>query len=306
MFALSTSWNASSCNNGIDLIEQIQALGFKNVELSFNLTSKIVEDIHFLNKLGQIRVVSLHNFCPIPDNVERDKALPDFYSLSILDEKIRIKAVEQTKKTIDTAAQFKAGVVILHCGRVEIPDKTKALIELFNKGLKGSEGYEQLKLESIQERQKQDKPFLDQVLISLNELTEYARNCNVTLGIENRFYIHEIPNLEEIKVFLETFKDSNIAYWHDVGHAQVQENLGFNNQFEYLDLFRDRMIGMHLHDVDGTTDHLAPFEGKLDFSKFADYLKPDTLKVIESHSPATSQQIIKSVKILRQVFKDYD
>ena len=299
---LSTSWNAFRHTDGLSLINEIKALGFEGVELSFNLTSAMVTDVEKLVREGSIRVPSIHNFCPIPDNVQREAALPDYYSMSSKDEDQRMHAVRQSKITIDTAARLNGQAVVLHCGRVEIPDRTTDLISLFNKGQHRSPSFAALRDEITRQRNEFKKPFLENTLRSLDELNAYAASRKIKLGIETRYYFREIPFLDEIGVILDTFKDSQVYYWHDTGHAQLMENLGFiSSHEEFLKMYGHRMLGIHLHDISGCSDHQPPGTGELDFSRIKGYISNSTIKVIEAHHPATVNQIRKSVEYLKKV-----
>jgi sugar phosphate isomerase/epimerase len=256
-------------------------------------------------RLG-INIQSLHNYCPIPDGLTPKQALPDCYSLASLDEQERCLAVKYTKSTIDTAASLGAKAVVLHCGRVGIPDLTRQLINLYNQGRKGQTDYVNLKAEMIRQRNSQAAAFFQQALNSLEELNAYAKIKNVFLGIETRFYHCEIPDIFEIGVILNKFCNSQIYYWHDTGHAQLMDNLGFAKHKDFLDLYGKSLIGVHLHDILGCQDHLAPLTGEMDFSLLKPYLSKDTLKVIEAHQPATAEDLIKSRDFISKLYDETD
>jgi len=302
--ALSSSWNAFRHTDGRKMLFEIELAGFTDVELSFNLTAAMLKDIESVVKEASVRVVSLHNYCPVPEGLAREEALPDCYSLSSPDEQERSLALKHTKTTIDTAAYLGAKAVILHCGRVETDDRTRDLIELCDKGLKDSPDFQELISSVAQERRDLSARFFEFALKSLDELNRYAQKKGILLGVETRFYYKEIPSFEEIGIILNKFKGSNIFYWHDTGHAGIMEYIGFARQKDFLDAYAKDMLGIHLHDVLNGQDHMAPSRGKLDFSQITPYLKKNTLKVIEAHHPATAKDITKSKEFLEGIFHD--
>jgi sugar phosphate isomerase/epimerase len=300
--ALSTSWNAYRFKEGQGLLFEIDRLKFKAIELSFNLSSSLVASIAKESRKLGIDIQSLHNYCPIPVGLTPQKALPDCYSLASLDENERSLAVKYTKITIDTANRLGARAVVLHCGRVQISDFTRQLINLYNQGLADQADFIKLKEEMIWQRKVHAPAFLEQVLKSLDELNTYAKIKDVLLGVETRFYHCEIPDIYEIGVILKKFGNSQIYYWHDTGHAQLMENLGFAKHKDFLDFYGSNLIGVHLHDILGCQDHLAPLTGKFDFTLLKPYLKDDTLKVIEAHYPATAEDLIKSRDFISKLY----
>jgi len=302
MFGLSTSWNAARFTQGKDLIFEIKAIGFETVELSFNLTGDMVREIAELAVRGQIKVLSLHNFCPIPETFKREEALPDSYSLASLDEQERSEALRYTKRSIDTAKRVGAKAVVLHCGRVEIKDYTRDLIALYEAGRVRSPHFIELKERAIVERQQEAAPFFNKALKSIEELNVYAGSLSIALGIENRFYYREIPSFKEIGIILKEFKGSNIFYWHDTGHAEIMDNLGFAKHRGHLEGYAQSMLGIHLHNVKGCLDHQPPSRGDFDFKQLKPYLRQDTIKIIEAHSPASAEDLVLSKKYLEEIF----
>lgn len=301
MLALSTSWNNSFSRSGTQVIGEIGKLGFQHVELAFSHTKRQLSQILGAKDIG---VASLHNYCPIPDGIPPVLALPDCYSLSSGDNNERKRAVKFTKRTIQTAAQCKAKAVVIHCGRVQTRDYTKQLITLKQKAgdKKAAKQFEALKSRAIEERRQKKSLFLDRILSSLKELSSYAYNEGIVLGVENRIYIREIPDFLEVRLFLQLFAKKGVRYWHDTGHAYVMDKLRLGRHLEYLENYGEHLAGIHLHDVEGFQDHKAPFTGEIDFSAFRPFIKKDTIQVIEAHKPATAKQIIASREKLEKLF----
>lgn len=298
MLSLSTSWNASKHNNGRDLIEEIRAIGFDTVELSFALTRAIVEDLLALTEGGAIKVSSLHNMCPLPSEIEPQKASPDYYSLASCDEEERARAVAAAKTTIDYAARFNARAVVVHAGRVDVEDRTRQLAALVSE----NRDFVRLREQMITERENKKGPHLESAIRSLEEIVSHGKTARISIGVENRYYYREIPIMTELEAIFRHFKPGELFYWHDVGHAEVFDRLGICRHKALLNNFGDRLLGIHLHDIIGpVNDHKTPGHGTFDFSLVKPHIKPETIKVLEVHQPATAEDIRDSVLYLQKV-----
>lgn len=142
---------------------------------------------------------------------------------------------------------------------------------------------------------------LDAVLFSLETLNREAEQKGLFLGIENRYHLHEIPDFDEIEMILEQFRGGNIRYWHDVGHAFAQENMGIIPQKDLLRAYSEMLIGVHLHDAEGLDDHRAPGQGEVDFDQIKSFLKPSHIRILEVHSDVGEKDLRKGIQHLKSL-----
>jgi sugar phosphate isomerase/epimerase len=143
----------------------------------------------------------------------------------------------------------------------------------------------------------------DAVMKGLETLNRVAETNGVFLGIENRYHFHEIPDFEEIGLILSRFEGSNIGYWHDIGHARVQETLGILRPHQLLDAYSKHMVGMHIHDVKGLNDHLAPGQGDIDWRDIHSHCNVSVPKILEINTnKASRKDLIKGIEVVRTHF----
>ena len=76
-------------------------------------------------------------------------------------------------------------------------------------------------------REKKKAKYCDLAYEMLERIAEQSRLRGIKLGIEIRESLEEIPIDTDWDFFFQRFEDPNICYWHDIGHAQIKENLGF-------------------------------------------------------------------------------
>ncbi len=303
MLGISTVWKSGAVKEGRKLLECFSKLGFENIELEYRISGETYREIkQFLKSDNVLKVSSIHNYFPIPEIREEGGA--DVFLLSSEDKEERALAVKYTVKTMQIAAELGARAVVLHLGRVSMDTVKTELFRLYDNGKIGSDEHKRILKEFKMLRERRKGKTFDMLLLSMDEIMKATEKLGVYMGIENRYYFREYPNIEEIGIIFEKFGNEQIGYWHDVGHAKVQENLGITRPNQLLETYGRFLIGVHLHDVTGYVDHQVPGMGEVDFDLLKKYLKRDTIKVLEIHPRESEKDLMIGVNFLKTIGLD--
>ena len=293
--SLSTMWAKDRFSHMAEFTAKAKELGFTHIEANASISPRMLSELIETT----VSISSIHSPCPA---VSSSRGIPvTRLYLSSLDESERTEAISFTKKTIDLASNVSAKAIVLHMGEVPIDLSLQdRLYTLCAKSHTQSKEYIQTKEEFVYQRISRVRPYLDAARKSLQELSEYSRQKGIMLGLETRFHFNEIPNMDEMAELLNEISESLVGYWHDVGHAEVQQQLGFSLHEEWLSQFKDRMVGIHLHDILGISDHQAPGKGDIDWEMVAKYLPPGIIKVCEIGEWNDEEQMQGVVNLLHK------
>ena len=302
MLAFSTCWNSGRHTTGEAMLREIRnKLGFELIELGHGIRISLMPGVQQMFDAGQVRFSSLHNFCPLP--VEVMGASPDCYTFSSNSTRERQRAVKQTLQTIDFAERLGAPFVVLHLGRVPIKPVTEPLIALAQAGQIYSRKYVRRKIDAVAKREEAAPAYLAHVKECLKPIVEYAAVKNIRLGIEGRRGYEEIPSEREILPLLEEINSPQVGYWHDLGHLQIKENLGFVDHAEWLRAIGPRTLGCHVQDcIWPAQDHQPPFAGDAKLERLIPLLPPECLFVWEMSPRKTVDEIRRSVVAWKERF----
>jgi sugar phosphate isomerase/epimerase len=293
MISFSTCWNSARHTAGDSMLGEIKTkLGFDLIELDPGIRASQTPEIQKMFDSGEIRFSSL-------------VALPDCYKFSGASAEEREQAVTQTYRTIDFAQRLNALFVVLHLGQVKMSPITGRLIAMTKAGRYLSREYVRMKITAVQEREKIAPECLVRVKDCLRRIIEYAASKNVRIGLEARRDYEQIPTERELAELLQEMNSPNLGYWHDFGHCQVKENLGFIDHAEWLDTVGPRAFGCHVQDcIWPAREGQLPFTGNVDFEKLVPLLPTNCLFVWQMNPNKTADAIRQSVQMWKERFSE--
>lgn len=289
------------------MLAEMRGLGFQRVELSHGIRVALVPGILRAVDEGLVAVSSVHNFCPLPATVSR--AAPNLYEPSSRKKSELALWLHYSKQSVEFAKRVGASHLVMHSGSqrfwlrnpAEVLDdpaappaaREKALARLLAKNGIGGKAMRRLAL-------------------AYRDLIPYASAHGVLLGAENREGTLELPLDRDFPAFLaelddissEGFRlgDQCLHYWHDTGHARIKHLAGLLDHESHLASVADRLIGLHLHDVDESgKDHQVPGTGTVDFAMVRRYVQDHHTLVLEPSPALTEEEIVRSREYLLEV-----
>ena len=300
MYSFSTCWNSARHTDGRAMLREIRELGFDYAELSHGIRISLVPGILEAVKAGEMKISTLHNFCPLPTGIE--KPSPNLFEFSSDKERDRQLAVKHTLNTLDFAVKVGAPLVVLHFGSMDLKDYTGKLKELLERGEKGSPKFQKFVAEAAAAREAKKKKFYEHARDTLRELYGEAKARGIKFGIEIREAVEELPVESDFAALLKEFP-APVFYWHDVGHAQIKHDFGFIDHAKFLAERAGRLAGFHIHDVKfPARDHFPPGGGDIDFAALAPFVKPEHIKVFELSPKVPVDSVRPSVAHLKRIW----
>jgi sugar phosphate isomerase/epimerase len=306
MLAFSTCWNNARHTDGEAMVDEILALGFRNIELSHGMTITKLPGLRKAHADGRFTCSGVHNFFPSPVEVMIDA--PDAYEFTSHRSWDRQRALEMSLKTLEIAAEFRANYLVLHMGSVPLNPKryTKRLTTMVEQGLQHDEDFSKAKIKFIKKREKISPLYFSRAIDALEKLVVKAEEYGVILAIESRSRFEDVPSEREMLHLQNHFKDNPwIGYWHDFGHVQLKHNLGLLDHTQWLDSIAPHIVGAHIHDVEWPArDHRTPFTGTMDFPALMPFF-PKQCPIIWELSPTRkTEEILNALAVWKKVFPD--
>jgi len=304
MYGVSTAWATKSTSDVELILQKFKNIAVSVLELEYRITEQMWKKLILKLREQKFQVVSLHNFCPLPNFLQPEDGAADALLFSSLDEEERKLAVKYGIRTLQQAHELEVQAVVFHFGRVEMDDEPELFYGYFDRQEVGSENWQKDRDRILEERRKKRQKYLDAVLFSLEQLNREAEKLGVFIGVENRVHVREIPSFDDFAEIFARFDGGRVRFWYDVGHARVLEVLGFLEPFQILKAYHDRLIGVHFHDVRGYGDHWAPGQGEVDFKQLKSLLsksKSDYIKVIEVHDKVSPEELVSGIQFLQQL-----
>lgn len=276
------------------ILGRIDDSGIRHLELEYRLRREVLDII--LPELGSrgIGIVSLHNYIPMPPGMATGSG--DAFNLAHLGKEERQLAVQHTGIAIELASDLEVGVLVLHLGQItEVLDK-KITPETARKGKLTPQMADHLAL-----RAKLSSRHMDAISFSLEQLLPRAEKLGVSLALENRNHASEIPDAVEAGLLFERFEGAPLGAWYDTGHAYTQALAGVAPVDEWVHLFRDKLLGAHLHDNIGPDDHMPPGMGERDWPEVVKLLEDCPRMVLEVRPKYEAGQIRDAAAMLEDV-----
>ena len=167
----------------------------------------------------------------------------------------------------------------------------------------GGQGHQpafaELRAKAIARRTAEREPYLAAAKRSLLQLVQAAEPHHITIGLENRYHYHEIPQPDEYDALLDGLSLEQAGYWHDTGHVEVLHRLGFIDRHLWLDTLSSRCVGAHLHDVVGIGDHRSPGDGDVDWGYIVEGLEHLPRYTLEINQHQTDEKVREAIPFLR-------
>lgn len=289
------------------MLREIADLGFTHAELSHGIRIVLVPGILKAIERGVIKISSTHNFCPLPTGITQ--AAPNLFEPSSSEHREHEQWLRHTKRSIDFAAQVKAGVCVLHLGSVHFwlfPPSRKLksyLASHVDVTVSSDAKYRQLLRKAGEKLRLKMGPAWKQTIASLMEVNAYANERGVRLGCENREKFEELPVDDDFPSLFEALGEGTACgYWHDTGHADIKVGMGLINHQDHLARNAHRLLGFHLHDVNVKgKDHQAIGAGCIDFDMVSSFWRPEHLLTLELSPRTTEPEVLESKRRIEEL-----
>lgn len=298
LLALSTMWAVQPRfeHDIIAFMHRASAFGFEAVEINNSMDA---ETSHAIIESGILPVTSVH--APAPLAYYPNRGWNRDLNLAALDEEERALAVRFTERSVDLALETGARYVVVHLGSIGSIqlDGERRLRDLWPRRDEAAAEWARLVRKTRRDRASQVRRYLLQAQRSLADLVAYAEPRGVALGIESRLGYHEIPLPPEAKTLLAPYDPTIAGYWHDVGHVEIHHRLGLTDRNEWFAAVGDRILGAHIHDMRGITDHRAPGTGDVDFADLATRLPAHAPRTLEIDQTEPDADLARAVEVVR-------